>query len=296
MEPVANISAATRSLCIEPHSSLWASHPPVGFFIAIAGVLGIFVPLYRDWGKIGRQEKSIWTLLMFILLGLELRTLHLDRIEHDDSQAFARCQQLESFGRIADRMDRSIRESESQFQITTSGIDGVLLKTQEAAQAAREGIEGMVGKDSYLVVSPQHSFPVTAQTDGTFFLMVSKLGKHIVWDGAVGMGEGPIDSDFYSRPQESFRLAPIADSNVAALGKTIQPAKGRETWYGFTLSSRGTAGGENLGVRFNDKKQEWEFRYFVYASKPSNRLTPPILLKSLPWTKIPTPVLVESKR
>jgi hypothetical protein len=57
----------------------WEWYPPIGTCIAILGLLGVLVPLYRQRDKIHRFERAGWTLLMFILLGLELRTIYLDR-------------------------------------------------------------------------------------------------------------------------------------------------------------------------------------------------------------------------
>jgi hypothetical protein len=65
-------------------------YPPVGFFIAILGFLGVLVPLFREWGVIGKREKAIWTALMFILVLLEIRSIYLDRAEHDSKEAAAR--------------------------------------------------------------------------------------------------------------------------------------------------------------------------------------------------------------
>ena len=87
-------------------------------FISILAVLGVLVPLFRSWEKIGRGEKAIWTLLMFLFVGLEIRTLYLDRDEHDRDQAQARCEQLESFKQIATTLGTAITTSQTQFNAT----------------------------------------------------------------------------------------------------------------------------------------------------------------------------------
>jgi hypothetical protein len=66
----------------------------------------------------GPTEKAAWTLVMFILLGLELRTLHLDRNEHDREQAHAECEQIERFGKIADQLELSIETNRGEFNAT----------------------------------------------------------------------------------------------------------------------------------------------------------------------------------
>jgi len=104
--------------CPEIVSHWWNWHPPVGTFIAFLAVLGVLVPLFRDWGEIGKREKAVWTIIMFVLLGLELRTLYLDREEHDREQAYARCEQLREFNQIATTLGNAIATSQWQFKAT----------------------------------------------------------------------------------------------------------------------------------------------------------------------------------
>jgi hypothetical protein len=61
---------------------------------------------------------------MFVLVGLEIRTLYLDRDEHDREQAYAACEQLERFGQIADKMNTAISTSQSQFNATMDKFSG----------------------------------------------------------------------------------------------------------------------------------------------------------------------------
>jgi antitoxin (DNA-binding transcriptional repressor) of toxin-antitoxin stability system len=119
--------------CPLPIQPWWQWHPPVGTYIGILGVLGVIVPwLFRPPEKMGRGEKALWTLLLFILFGLELRTLYLDRDEHDAQQAQARCQQLESFQKIADGINTAITTSQSQFNQTMLGLQTTIGGTQQA--------------------------------------------------------------------------------------------------------------------------------------------------------------------
>ena len=68
----------------------WHWHPPVGSWIAVLALLGVIVPwLFRPPEKMGRGEKAIWTFVMLAFFYLELRTLYLDRDEHDGEQALS---------------------------------------------------------------------------------------------------------------------------------------------------------------------------------------------------------------
>ncbi len=112
--------------CVEISQLWWQWHPPVGAFIAVLAVLGVLVPLYREWGKIGPREKAVWTAMMFMLLLLELRTLYLDRDEHDREQAFARCEELRSFTQIATTLGSAISSNQEHFNATMSKLEDTL--------------------------------------------------------------------------------------------------------------------------------------------------------------------------
>jgi hypothetical protein len=104
------------SKCREILPSWWQWHPPVGMFISLLAILGVLVPWFR--GEASRREKAFWTFAMFLFVGLEIRTLYLDRSQHDREQALARCQQLESFTAIANGIQSSIDGSKTQFNTT----------------------------------------------------------------------------------------------------------------------------------------------------------------------------------
>jgi hypothetical protein len=94
------------------------SHPPVGLFIAILAFVGVLGPLFRAWEKITLGERAFWTVIMFGLLGMEFRTLYLDRTEHDKDQEFARCEQLKKFGEVAKTIADSNATNQKHFDTT----------------------------------------------------------------------------------------------------------------------------------------------------------------------------------
>ena len=126
--------------CPLPLHHWWELHPPVGTFIGILAGLGVIVPwLLRPLEGMKRTEKAIWTLVMFALVGLELRTLYLDRDEHDAEQAQARCQQLESFQKIADGIDRAISDGNAQYSATMGRMEGILMQQDKTLMQTMGG-------------------------------------------------------------------------------------------------------------------------------------------------------------
>ena len=157
-----------------------------------------------------------------------------------------------------------------------------------------EGIDNLMGSDSYLMIVPHGQLKSLKDSDGKFLLIASVIGKHTVWDSHVEMGKGPVDIEFYTKPHQNFELKPIAPSHIAGLGITVQPSDMTVTTFGFTTSTRSTFAIENLQIRFNRKEQCWEFQYWIYAEKPVKSPVPPELLKHADWVPIAYPVLVGS--
>lgn len=136
------------SNCKEVMPPWWQWHPPVGIFIALLAVLGVLVPWFRG-NEIGKGERAFWTFLMFSFVGLEIRTIYLDQAQHEREQAFARCQQLESFQNIANRIEQAIDQSQLEFNATMKRSDKVLaLQGRELSEIAKT-IDTFTGSESY---------------------------------------------------------------------------------------------------------------------------------------------------
>ena len=125
-----------------PMCKLWSLHPPVGVYIAILALLGVIVPLVRDITKIGKREKALWTLIMFVLVLLEIKSIYQDRNEHEAQAAQDRTEQIEHFEKIASGIDATIANSDQQFQATMSR-SGVILG------GVTENLRTLTGNDSF---------------------------------------------------------------------------------------------------------------------------------------------------
>jgi len=128
---------APVSKCNEAIPTIWQWHPPVGVFIALLAVVGVLVPWFR--GEAKPREKAFWTFLMFLFVGLEIRTIYLDQAQHDREQALARCQQLESFHEIANGITGAITQSQQQFEKTMSASNLIVGKVADAINVSTGG-------------------------------------------------------------------------------------------------------------------------------------------------------------
>ena len=100
--------------------------------------LGVIVPwLFRPPERMGRGEKAIWTFVMLLFFGLELRTLYLDRDEHDREQANIECNQLQQFQNIAYTLSAAITASSKQFDKTMGKFSEARIQTDKVLGTAQ---------------------------------------------------------------------------------------------------------------------------------------------------------------
>ncbi len=143
-------------------TTIWNWHPPVGVFIAILAVLGVLVPFIRE--KVGRREKAIWSLVLVLLLGFELKSIYQDRNEHDKQQADARQSQLEGFRQIGDGIKTAIQNSQNQF-------DATMQRSELIFKGVRTSIDTITGGDSFVYLT------FGRQPDGRIVISANHAGK-----------------------------------------------------------------------------------------------------------------------
>jgi len=257
--------------CVEKLQPWWEWHPPVGTFIAILAFLGVFVPLYREWATIKPLEKAAWTFLMFALLGLELRTLSLDRKEHDEQQSFNRCQDQQRFQATADRLGTAITQAQVQYSSTIDHVNRVLAETQSVARTAKQNLENVTGGDSFAYV-----YLEMVVGENSFMLKIHNEGRQILSGVNVTM---------YRVVEGSFTPGvhkPVftADRTVIGVG-TLSPGEGRTIADVMQLRLRpdGTASyhlwinAQNPGVEENiEFKPATSGRGFAYKLEVTRKL------------------------
>jgi len=113
-------------------------HPWPGLFIAALGFLGVLVPLVRDLSKMGRREKAAWTVLMFVLLVLDVRSLKLASAEVEKD----RKDQNDRFNDIATGLKAAIDNDQRQFAATMAAMKGLVILGDES-------IKNITGGDSF---------------------------------------------------------------------------------------------------------------------------------------------------
>ena len=103
-------------------------HPPVGIFIGILGLVGVLVPLLKK--ELGPREKAIWTAVLVALTFLELRSIVL----YDSDQRQSQIEQNDRFKSIADGLEESLSQSQTQFKATMDELRPTLEASRRAAE------------------------------------------------------------------------------------------------------------------------------------------------------------------
>ena len=279
---------ASLPLCPLVVQTPW--HFSIGMFIGVLGFLGVVVPLLRE--KVGPREKAFWTAVLVILLCLEVRSIHLDQIQHDRDQHFAECESQQRF-------EQTIRESQQHFDETIVGVEKVFESTKSAASAAKqaanaaaEGVAGLTGADSYVSIMPQLYPYLEDPNNGFVWLLTSVTGRHTVWDVHVVMSEVPLTRESATkRKAENYAVGDVSGTYMSTLtGSPIQPSKAKINYYFFEISSRSPFISQTLALRFNQAFARWEYKVLIRRSRqPAMTLRKMQIIKSAPiWLEVPS--------
>jgi hypothetical protein len=152
------------------------------------------------------REKAAWTAVLFILLGLEVKSVYQDRNEHEREQAAARAEQLQEFGRIAGGIHSTIQKSEEQFGATMARSDLIMA-------GVSDNMKTQTGGDSFAYVT------FIEQPNGMFLIVITSRGKYPLRDVHVTMVD------------EERRLVAMQEFNKHPEGDWIKAIQSGDTYY-----------------------------------------------------------------
>ena len=292
--------------CKEIATFWWQLHPPVGTYIAILALLGVLVPLFREWGKIGPREKAVWSTAMFALLLLELRTLYLDRDEHDRQQEYAQCQQLHSFQAIADTLKTSIGIAQGQYRTTIKHVDGVLKTTQEVAGVAKKNLDAVTGGDSFGYVIPSRTergaqIAMLVHNDGNQPLMVQVRLLHL-YNTCATWGELTDCAEHFDTQTLFLDVGAVAPHTRTRVPFSLPPPPPQGDLYMIQVKGQNGTAIEHIWLRPSSAESGTAYRFQVEwpvtgKSKKGDRLAAGVMVRMLmkkDWEDIkPNPKLLQ---
>lgn len=155
------------SLCLvayffPPHLLKIGRHPPVGTYIALAGLLAAIVTLRKEPPL---TEKACWVILFTLITVAEIKNLYV--AEKEQAQTFSTIQgglqstkngldhtviglgkASNTLGTISGDITKASGENQKQFDAASVRSGKILEKTGSAAEMASEAVYNMTGGDS----------------------------------------------------------------------------------------------------------------------------------------------------
>jgi hypothetical protein len=251
-------------LWLERHvlPALWEWHPFVGLFIAVLALVGVLVPLLRE--HIGKREKAAWTLIMFILVGLEIRSMYL----YNQDEVATRDQQLENATGLLNSLNESLILNERQFLINQQ-------KFSTAISGIHKELDIETGGDSYIY------FDVT-QLGGPVEIPTSGIANGAIFSMAVPhfVGTFPLQNIFVSEFCPSVGWLPSIDYGTMYRDEVGRPRQSPYVQFlpnatdptcNFWINTSNGSYGQD--VRFFKVKNKWTWAslLFKYPQKQPMR-------------------------
>ncbi len=251
-------------------------YPPVGVFIAILAVLGVLVPLLRE--HIGRREKAVWTIVMFLLVGLEIRSIYLDRAAHDRQETQDRETQLTNFREIAKGIDTTIATSQKQFEATMKSTNLIIAANSKLLGVTEESLKNITGSDSvpYIVPEPQVGSVVP--------LVIRNQGRHILSGVTVEIRKAD-DFSFVEPQIDIGTLYPGGMGKPLTVALSPAPDASGTAGYEMRISTQSYLFLEIMWFRRNRTPNNyWASRFVVYkvVFKGRSSTTYPVINR--PWS------------
>jgi len=200
---------------VSRHLFVTGHRPPVGVYIAIAGVVAGVLQLRKEPSK---TEKAAWIVLMTVLLVAEIRNLYVE-----DSRQAARFQGIanslretkDGLKQTSDTLKNNIDENAKQF-------DATMKRSNQILGLSEESLNNITGGDSY-------AFVMAGITPSPpFQLAVDVVGKYPVHDFHPN-----IQQEFGSDPTSvqkqiaSMHALPVGDGDfvpgITDIGESIGP-------------------------------------------------------------------------
>ena len=130
------------SACVLAYWNWPSPNPlPPGYAVTALAVAAAVMTLL---GEMKGKEKVAWIAVLFAFLFLELNSIKIERKTQEDIQKEARHEQLQQFEKIGSGIEKSISESDRNFNATMGKTNQVLTN--------------ITGGDSFAYVSPQNFF------------------------------------------------------------------------------------------------------------------------------------------
>lgn len=211
--------------------------PVPGVAIGLLGAAAVVVAVRTEhltlWEKLG------WTIVAFLLFGVEVRAIYKDRAKQDSEFASARGEERKQFQHIADGISASLTTTQRSFDVTISSLKGLVgMSREQLAQAT--------GGDSFIVFIPS---PYPSGNPPTYPLTIDVIGCYAMRDVSAQIqthyGSGAAN---VQREIASIRPLTIPLDILTGVHYTIEKITAGH--YGITTWSLNGVIAEDLDLQF----------------------------------------------
>lgn len=242
--------AASITACI----AFWFVIFPGGA-IAVLGAVAALMSIR----KMGHRERLLWTIIVFALLVVELRSIRLDRKQHDAEQRTVLEEQRVHFGEIGNGIKAAIQKSDAQFQSTMSGTEMLIAKSTALATLSKENIDAITGGNSYC-------YALASPVGNDAWIAIATVGKSPLHEVLVERVDidlqrktikprQPLTDEQIRSWMHDYPAIPFLASTSGYTLDKLSLGDGDEREFSFTFSSMNGVWQENL--KFRRVKGNW---------------------------------------
>ena len=251
--------------CVAAAHHWYQWHPSIGECSVILAFVSFFAA--PKWEKMGGRTRGAWAFLLFILLAVELYSIHRDGVERTEDHTLAECRLHE----IAESIEHASGDAQKQYRDTIGRVDDVLDTAKDVQKLSATNLLNTTGGNAYCYVMPRYKIMRmgTSPGDALFtnsFRIYNDFGQ-LLSGITVKMSTityTPEDPNGTTRPQE-YHIGSVGPHS----SERIDYFPDVKYWSADSLSFRITIGAqngdvlENLELRPTKDKQRWEYQFDV---------------------------------
>lgn len=217
-------------------------------------------------------QKVFWTLLVFALLGIELRAINNER--NEQRQALERDHQRHERERKSedDRFGEILGRNQAGFDATMRAFATQLRELNRLGQLSKENISSITGGTDYVHFE---AVPIPDGTDLSLMAIVS--GTHVQREVTYEMAEGrnlgfseeiarrDVADILSGRQRKGVtvgRLGTLVPGR-ATIVRVLHPSLTDGGYYGFNILALNGWVHETIEVRYNQVRRAWETQFIV---------------------------------
>ncbi|MGF7179884.1 hypothetical protein [Tunturiibacter psychrotolerans] len=255
--------------CPELIHRWWNLHLPVGVVVACFGLVGVAVPWFRGEKTLFRHEKAIWTLLMFVLVGLEIDSIYQDQIQRDAEQRKAACEQANRFEGIAEKLEADISANRIHFDAMMTKDQGILDTARSVNQVAKANLDNITGGDSYGYVEPVSTradyATVTLHNDGDQILTGVSVVIERVLNNCVMEADAKCIPEFDPGMMTPIEMGSLGSHQHKPIPREIDfdPARNGSGQYNVRIYAQNGQAIQQIFFRKSTMHRGYAYRYTI---------------------------------